>query len=64
MDKNKNKDWFVKEDKYYDNEKCIKLYTDDNKPFQFWAPWCGHFETLNFAEIVVGRDTDMKVTFN
>lgn len=32
-------------------QNCIILYTDDNKPFQFWAPWCGYFESLNFCEI-------------
>ena len=29
----------------------IILYTDDNKPFQFYCYWCGYFERLYSAEI-------------
>ena len=57
LGENKDKDWFVKE-----NENCIILYTDDNKPFQFWAPWCGYFESLNHVEIVPTY-SDMKIIF-
>ena len=32
-------------------QNCIILYTDNGKPYQFWAPWCGYFETLNWATI-------------
>lgn len=34
-------------------QNCLILYTDEGKKFQFWAPWCGHFERLNLAEIIV-----------
>lgn len=42
-------------------ENCIILYTDEGKPWQIWAPWCGHFETLYGAEIIVDN-SDMKFT--
>lgn len=45
-----------------DAENCIILYTDSGNPWQFWAPWCGYFETLNYAEIVPEED-DMKISF-
>lgn len=32
-------------------ENYIILYTDNNKPFQFFPSWCGYFESLNFVEI-------------
>jgi len=32
-------------------ENCIILYTDEGKPYQFRCPWCGYFETFNFAKI-------------
>jgi len=43
-------------------QNCIILYTDDNKPFQFWCPWCGYFEHLNFCEIeaVTPEENNMK----
>ena len=47
-----------------DAENCIILYTDDGKPWQFWAPWCGYFETLNYAEIIIPEEeNDMKISF-
>ena len=42
-------------------ENCLKLYTDEGKVFQLWAPWCGHFETLYGAEIIIDN-SDMKFT--
>lgn len=42
-------------------ENCLKLFTYDGKVFQLWAPWCGHFETLYGAEIIVDN-SDMKFT--
>lgn len=44
-------------------ESCIILYTDENKPFQFWAPWCGYFETLKSVEIITVEDTSKKIIF-
>jgi len=38
------------------------LYTDENKPFQFWPQWCGYFETLISAEIIPDEN-DMKIEF-
>jgi len=38
----------------------IVLYTDDSKPWQLWAPWCGYFENLNWVE-VIGKDLDTKI---
>jgi len=38
----------------------IILYTDKNKPWQLWAPWCGYFETLNWVEII-SKDLDTKI---
>jgi len=39
------------------------LYTDNNKPFQFFPPWCGYFESLNYVEIVSEiEESDLKYT--
>ena len=48
-----------------DAENCIILYSDAGKPWQLWAPWCGYFETLNYAEIVPEEEeeNDMKISF-
>lgn len=47
-------------------ENCIVLYTDEGATFQFWAPWCGYFETLHGAEIINWEDesdnNDLKFT--
>lgn len=43
-------------------ENCIILYTDAGKPFQFWCPWCGYFESLNYVEIEEDN-SDMKISF-
>ena len=40
----------------------IILYTDDNKPWQIWAPCCGYFETLISIE-VIGKALDTKIKF-
>lgn len=45
---NKDKDWYVE----FEPVNRIFLYTDDGKQFQMWCPWCGHFEKLNYVEIV------------
>lgn len=43
----------------------IILYTDDNKPWKIHAPWCGYFESLNYAEIVFNDSelNDLKIEF-
>ena len=45
----------------YSAQYMIVLYTDEGKPFQFHAPWCGYFESLVSAEIV-GKDLETKFT--
>jgi hypothetical protein len=40
----------------------IILKTDGGKNWQFWAPWCGYFESLEWAEIVVDN-SDMRIEF-
>lgn len=39
---------------------CLIIYTDEGKKFQFWAPWCGHFETLHHVEIIEDRPARKK----
>lgn len=68
LDSNKNKDWFVAKDRLGHDDKSasenqIILYTDEGQPFQFWAPWCGYFEHLNFCEIVVSDDEESGTKF-
>lgn len=41
----------------------IILYTDEGKPFQFHAPWCGYFESLNSVEIIMAEDKTLKKIF-
>lgn len=57
IEENQNKDWFVKE-----NENCIILYGDNKEPFQFWAPWCGYFESLNYV-VIEPSYSDMRIDF-
>lgn len=40
----------------------LKLYADNGNPFQFNPPWCGHFESLEEAEIIIERK-NFKITF-
>lgn len=49
LNAHKNKDWFVPGDE----EACIVLYTDNNKPFQLCCFWIGCFESLISVEIVL-----------
>jgi len=42
----------------------IILYTDDNKKFQFWCPWCGYFEKLNYCKIIVKPIEELKIMFH
>lgn len=52
-----NEDWFTADKHNLDY--CITLYTDEGKPWQIFAPWCGYFEKLNYCEIVQD-ESDMK----
>lgn len=61
LDSNSNKDWYAKNSG--NPEHCIVLYTDDGKPWQIYAPWCGYFESLNYVEIIP-HESDMKYEFN
>lgn len=58
----KKEDWFVNDKSYGISENCIILYTDEGKPWQFWCPWCGYFETLYSAKIIVDvpEENDME----
>ena len=48
-------------DHYY-SENCIKLITDDEESMQMSCFWCGYFEHLQSAEIVLDN-SDMKIVF-
>jgi hypothetical protein len=46
----------------YNEHYMINLELDDGTEVHFWAPWCGYFEGLYDAKIVVnGEDTDFKI---
>lgn len=68
LNENQKNDWFVKLVKKnntidrYIAEHSLILYGDDNTPFQFFAPWCGHFERLNYIEIIEDK-SDWIITF-
>lgn len=40
----------------------MNIRMDNGKEVQFWPPWCGYFETLYGAEIII-EDSDMKIEF-
>jgi hypothetical protein len=46
---------FIDESNVYN---LLNLPMDNGEEVQFWAPWCGHFETLHGAEIILDP-TDM-----
>jgi hypothetical protein len=52
----------VKVEKYImSNQHCLmNMPMDNGNEVQFWPPWCGYFEHLHSAEIVIEGDTDMK----
>lgn len=54
----KSKDWYVKEYEF-----CLKLQTDNGNFVQFSAPWCGYFESLNWAEIKSTKKKLKRVEF-
>lgn len=46
----------------YEAQNNIILITDNNEKWQFNAPWCGHFESLKWAEIIIDN-FDMRIEF-
>jgi len=42
-----------------DEHYLMNIRMDNGKELQFWPPWCGYFETLYGAEIVIDGDSDM-----
>ena len=57
-DKVKRPEWHEKEVDNKDpftNRNLITLKLDNGNHVQFWAPWCGYFETLYGAEIVLSK---------
>lgn len=50
---------------FKNNEHCIiNLKLDNGNEIQFFAPWCGYFESLHSATIIVkGADSDTEITF-
>ena len=44
-------------------EHCLKLKADNGNEMQISAFWCGYFEKLYSAEIVVGEDEELKINF-
>jgi hypothetical protein len=53
-----DRDWFVKE---YDF--CLVLKTDEGNDWQISAPWCGYFESLNYATIIQKEEDGMSIKF-
>lgn len=53
-----DKFWFVN-----NNFDCIKLKLDNGNVFQMSCFWCGNFESLHSAEIIVDN-SDMKIEFD
>jgi len=41
----------------------INIEMDNGNEVQFWAPWCGYFEHLYGAEIVVDGEADDGMSF-
>ena len=37
----------------YTGKSLLNIRMDNGKEIQFWPPWCGYFETLYGAEIVL-----------
>lgn len=54
LEASKLKSWYV--NTYPEN--CLKVLIDEEKYYQFQAPWCGYFESLISAKII---DDDMEI---
>jgi len=64
---NRKKDWFVGFERNgrtddYMAEHCIILKTDGDADLQLSCFWCGYFESLRSAEIIIDN-SDMKIEF-
>jgi hypothetical protein len=59
---NKEPNWHKTIKERWDTSPIVVLKTDDGKDFQFYAFWCGYFETLYSAEIVLSENS-VRVTF-
>lgn len=46
----------IKSDEHY----LMNMPMDNGNEIQFWPPWCGYFEHLYGAEIIIEGDTDMR----
>ena len=55
--------WSCKTDSPSQKHCLINLPTDSGKDFQMWAPWCGYFETLHGAKIMID-DVDLSFSFD
>jgi hypothetical protein len=42
-----------------ENESTVILLLDNGEPVKFWPPWCGYFESLLAAHVVIKDDPEM-----
>jgi len=57
--------WFnVNERDKYIRHHLINLPMDNGKEVQFYAPWCGYFETLYGARIIVDPEEESDMEFS
>lgn len=57
-----NERWGVKDNINVEN--CIMLLADNGVEYRIWCPWCGYFESLNYAEIEeIKNNSGMKIEF-
>lgn len=55
---------FIVIDKKYADLIMLKLKADNGEEYQIYPPWCGHFERLHGAEIIIVQDDSMAFTVN
>jgi len=48
----------------HDVHNLINLPMDNGKEIQFWPPWCGYFETLHGASIVLDSPGTEEIEFS